>query len=1162
MPSDPTKFGPYRLYFSLGEGGMGIVHRATHMGSGESVALKTVKGLDPALHDALRREIAILMRIEHPRIVRVLDSGEHEGVPYYTMAVVEGQSLREVMDERLASQTTGEPAFEVKEIVQLGYGIASALAFAHGHGVVHRDIKPGNIMVTDQGPVLIDFGLATLEGSGGREALHDEASSGMSLPYVAPERLTGGWVDGRSDLYSLGCLLYELLASDRPFNQRGPRLLMAHVQQKPVSLVERVPHIPPALSALVMGMLEKKPSARPSQADAVAYALRKLGADVGPQPLAPPVLYRPGFVGQSHAWGQLTGWLEQASEGRGGVRGLRGASGAGKTRLMLEAANRASGTVVLTTAPNQGVRPLSSLRAALSEVASCCSTEADTRVCFGHHARLLALYAPVIATLPGYDDSPESPILSGPGARLRLYTAIAAALTWAANHQRLVLFVDDIHWTDQLSLGFFDWCIHGRIFDTTALLLVLAWRGEEQGQPISDLLASGLEVVDLQPMTTGDVGAMVADMLAITPPPMPLATALADKCVGNPFLVGAYLRMALAERALIREHGAWRVQGSTHAGVDELATQLNMPATVAEMVERRLATLSDAARHVIRIAAVLGKQPDPAVLQTVSGADDKPFMDMVTEALIRGVLVETEGGKLAFAHDKLRESVLSEMPTVVRSSVHGSAVRAYEADPEHARRNAGVVATHAVGAEDHAKAVRYLDLAAEDAYVRLDYADAEEGWRHAANIVATRRIPDPAGLLRESGLADAYHQLGDLERLIEHGEAALAVAGHPMPNGKLGAAWQSLMELATLVWREWRGMRVGPVDQEKLRLVRVQNHLTETYSVAERVPDAMLSAMREINMAYQAGAEAELARALASGAIFGAMLPVTRVSKRWQRRAQALCDGRGGPSVAHARVRIAASQVSHLDWIDIDANIEDALRISEDEGATRTFAEACIVGSLGLLRRGRFGDARKLASRGIALDSAVQEPQSHGWCSFGVAGAQLSTGQHGQAAVVLDACRDWIMREGPTQDRAWGHALMSMAKWQAGMSDDAKGLAHDTLRLIQPEERIAYFVAPSIRMVAEVALLADDAELAKQALAALKSKAPYADGRLLYNVMTAIQRGDADAMRRARDAANAAQVPYDAGLCSFWLARGGHLAEAEAREVLNDTGMGYYLSQL
>lgn len=276
--------GAYRVERELGGGGMSRVFLAHEIALGRRVVLKVFPPeLAAALSvDRFQREVRVAAGLQHPNIVPLLAAGSAGGVLYYTMPFVEGESLR----SRLASE--GE--LPVAEAVRLFREVADALAHAHRQGVVHRDIKPDNVLLSHHHAVVTDFGIVkALAAAGGATPL---TATGMSLGtpvYMAPEQGTADpHVDHRADLYSLGVVAYEMLAGEPPFRgSTAQAVIAAHVTQAPAPLAEARPAVPPQLGAIVHRCLEKRPADRFQHAEELLAALDALtGALPAPSPAA------------------------------------------------------------------------------------------------------------------------------------------------------------------------------------------------------------------------------------------------------------------------------------------------------------------------------------------------------------------------------------------------------------------------------------------------------------------------------------------------------------------------------------------------------------------------------------------------------------------------------------------------------------------------------------------------------------------------------------------------------------------------------------------------------------------------------------------------------------------------------------------------------------
>ncbi|WP_395295523.1 protein kinase [Kitasatospora hibisci] len=298
--------GRYELVEILGVGGMATVYRGVDHVLGRQVAVKVLNGGladDPRFAERFGREAQHAAMLVHPRIVMVFDSGVDQGSPYIVMELVQGRSLAAVLAQ--------QPGLPVERAVGIAAAVCEALAVAHGAGLVHRDIKPGNIMITDDGGVkVVDFGIAR---AGSSSNLTQTASVLGTAAYLSPEQATASALDGRTDLYAVGCVLTEMLTGATPFTAETPvAIAFKHVSEQPLPPSARRAGVSPALDAAVLRLLAKNPADRPSDAAAARAELlacvpglavvdptsELLATTAQPTQALPPV--PPGLAAQQH----------------------------------------------------------------------------------------------------------------------------------------------------------------------------------------------------------------------------------------------------------------------------------------------------------------------------------------------------------------------------------------------------------------------------------------------------------------------------------------------------------------------------------------------------------------------------------------------------------------------------------------------------------------------------------------------------------------------------------------------------------------------------------------------------------------------------------------------------------------------------------------------
>jgi class 3 adenylate cyclase/tetratricopeptide (TPR) repeat protein len=735
--------GRYAVERFLGEGGRKRVYLARDLQGDREVAVAVfaVEGMDEALRARARREAQAMRRLgDHPHVVSVYDSGEDDGNPYMVSQYMAGGDV--------AGLLASEGRLSIERAVAIAEDVCAALEHAHSLGIVHRDIKPANIWLTADGTAKLgDFGLAETGGHS-REA---ERLLVGTVAYLPPEQATGRASDPRSDLYSLGAVLYEMLTAQPPFpGDDALAIISQHLNSTPVAPSRHNPEVPPPLDRAVLRLLAKTADERPESAVAareeLTAALRSCedpeqrareeeeaaAADNPLDRLAGGV-----FVGREREVDELREALDDALGGRGGLLLLVGEPGIGKTRTAEELATYArlqGAKVHWGRCREEGGAPaywpwVQVIRSYVAE-----ADPVGLAWEMGSAAAEISRIVPEVAEMIGGDGAESS--VEAEEDRFRLFDAVTRFLTGAAKGRPLTIILDDLHWADEPSLLLLQFL--ARELSDSGLLVLATYRDVELGRhhPLAKVLGelagagSGRRIA-LRGLDQEEVARFI-EMTAGVGAPDGLAEAVHEQTEGNPFFVSEVVRLLVSEG---------RLEGA-QAGEWELA----IPQGVRDVVGRRLDRLSAEANEILGVAAVVGRSFDAEVLARVSAQPEDRVAAGLGEA-VAALVVRPFRERFAFSHALVRETLYAELPGPRRGQLHGQIGEVleerYGSDPGD---RIGELAHHFLEAtqpRDATKAVDYAIRAAQSAGGRFAHEDAAGYYERALGVLDLEPDADP-----------------------------------------------------------------------------------------------------------------------------------------------------------------------------------------------------------------------------------------------------------------------------------------------------------------------------------------------------------------------------------------------------------------------------------
>lgn len=838
-----AQIGQYEVLSFLGRGGTAQVYRVLDMETGLHRALKiTAAGPSEAELHRFKREFRVMSRLAHPHVIAVYRHGIHDGRPYFVMELIEGRDLRAYL------RAHSDQAGYFERVAEVFSQVLRALAYIHDRHIIHRDLKPGNILVTHLGLAkVMDFGIAFEVDVTAGPQQRTQTLMG-TLAYVSPEQATGRRVDARSDLYSLGVILYEILTGSKPFTGNTiSEVVYKHLHEAPRHPLQLRADLPPALVELAVGMLAKRPHERPQSAQEVLLALdtflagdqaAELDASALEVVRESPPLGEPRFVGRDYVLTELRTRVTRLRNGRAGLAMISGEAGMGKSRMLDEFCRDEAVTslnvfssrcIAQATSPYQGFRDI--IARMVSRIVDL-PGGVDTLLSAAQKAALARAF-PLLNDMLGPVEVEESSSRSGNANWLNLFSAVRAVVEKLSELAPVILVFDDLDRADEASLSLLQSLVRTLIAGAQQKpvyvlgtcrpeSLIRHIPGSNPSSSINTLSGTTLSGVSTQlgrlqsifemlgfsetpvllyldPLTPKEVETMACSMLGYADDPGGLAEYLTTQSDGNPYFVEAILR-ALVEQGLLlrREHSVTGCEWTMHLDkVEQEVSSLPLSAGVLSAglqgaLRKRLSLLAPRDLMLLQVAAIVGEPFRYELLRDVSGLDEDALLDFLDRMLKAHLLVERPGEGEAtydFSHGKARELVMNDLPRQEQVLLHQQLGQVLARRSEESL--AAATAHHLFEGRQYDEALPFLIRAGERAVRQQLFRLALRPLNQAEEILLRYRVPlegrddSPLKLRLNHALGVALLALGRTDEAFEHLTMALGIVLGSGPSATL-----------------------------------------------------------------------------------------------------------------------------------------------------------------------------------------------------------------------------------------------------------------------------------------------------------------------------------------------------------------------------------------
>jgi eukaryotic-like serine/threonine-protein kinase len=1015
----------YKLLDKVGEGGMGVIYHALDRLTGKPVALKRLTVSPGQLQFAslsntkefrlaLAQEFRILASLRHPNIISVVDYGFDENKqPFFTMELLkESKTILEAARGK-------SPAEQFELLIQMLH----ALVYLHRRNVIHRDLKPDNVLVLDGQVRVLDFGLAVTYNPASE---NDEVAG--TLAYIAPEILQGMGVSFASDLYAVGVIAYQLISGQHPFNIHDPQQLIFDVLNTLPDM--EALDVDEGTARIIARLLLKDPQSRFQHAGEVIQAFAEVDerlTQYETKDIRESFLQAAQFVGREAELGLLMSALERSLQGSSAAWLVGGESGIGKSRLVDELRIRAliHGVQVLRgQAVSDSGNPYQIWLDLMRYLALL--THPDTL-----EAAVLKPFVADIETLLN-KPVPDAPPLDAKAMQTRLISTVVSILK--RQDYPILLILEDLHWASAESLELLRALLRQM---KGSHLLVLGTYREDEAPDLPGKLPA-MQLLKLNRLPPDEMTALSVSILGESGKSPDVVQLLQQETEGNAFFLVEVVRALAEEAGSLSEIGRITLPQHVFAG------------GIQNLVQRRLNRIGKSSYALLELAAVAGRQLDLRLLAALHGDRIENWLVECSNAAV----LEFYEGEWRFAHDKLREGVLVNLSDEDRVTRHLRVAENIES--LYGERQAAALTYHYDKARKPVKAAHYAAVAGREALKIGANQDAV----HYLQI-ALQAAPNA---LLERQIGQAYYGLGNLTESRAHLEKALHLLGHQIPKRLIPA-------LLNQVRRQLLPFAKTPASGDVLELARIYGLIGEISYFTTETLLGIYSVLRMLNLAQQAGDSPELARASVNMCIAASLIPHYGLAERYGQRAEEVARALEDRSVLMQVLNIRAVYFTGTgQWQRVDDALDEALALAEQLGDRREAITTRTTRAVARHYQGRFDEAIALNTYAQEAAAATGNVQQVGWGLYSRAENFNNIGRAEEACAVLETTLRERQHDMQRSALIRINGAMAKSMLELGRFDEAQRYVAEAITLLGKSAPNVYSMLESYSVMGDVYL--------------------------------------------------------------------------------------------